>query len=197
MKHFDFEKLVRNFEGSLPAAETLAVSEHLRNCKRCAADAKKLEKFFSYLHQDGGDKVSQATTARLLNIFESRETAGQAQRESFGRRILASLVFDDWQTALNERLAAADARQMLFAAGNYQIDLRFEFAEGKCRVSGQIFPDCPNSATAEIFSSAANEKVSLDDDCEFVFPPLSPGIYKLRLNLSGETVEIENLSLDG
>lgn len=199
MKHLEFEKLVKNFEGLLSLAEEQEVSGHLKQCAECAASAEKLEKFFGYARTDKAGQVSQADTARLLNIFKPEKNVSETGAPGFGQRWLASLVFDDWQTALNERFSAAtDSRHLLYrvAEEQFEVDLRIHFAGGKCYLSGQVFPNCgPQGATAEIFSENEREKVSLNNYCEFVFPPLPEGLYDFRINSGGQIIEIEHLSL--
>lgn len=194
MKHPEIERLVKNFEGLLSLAEQREVSEHLETCARCAALGAKLENFFGYVNTFKNERVSQAETARLLNIFKPKKNVA-AKGKFSGKRLIASLIFDDWQMTVNERFAANDTRHLLFKAERFEIDLRMHFFGGKCRVSGQIFPDCRKSATAEIYSEETSEKIFLNNNCEFVFPPVQEGIYNFRIN-SGETIlEIENLSL--
>jgi hypothetical protein len=195
MKHPEFEKLVNKFEGTQSAAEEREVSAHLRACAKCAARAARLESFFRYAGAAKNAEVSQRQTAALLNIFRPKRQISAAERGSLVKRLLADLVFDDWRTALPERLAVSDSRHLLYRAGQFEIDLRLHFAGGGCQVSGQVFPDCTSPADAEIFSAETSEKVFLNDCGEFVFPSLKEGIYNFRLN-SGETsIEIENLSL--
>jgi hypothetical protein len=193
MKHPEFEKLVKNFEGRLALNEQQEVSEHLRACAECAASAAKLENFFRYANAENG-QVSQADTVRLLNVFKPQKPAS-GKGESKLKRLFASLVFDDWQMALNERFAATDSRHLLYQAEDFEVDLRLLFAGGKCSLSGQIFPDCVENATAEIFSEDVSEKIFLNNYCEFVFPPLKEGIYNFRVNSGEKIIEIENLSL--
>jgi len=193
MKHPEFEKLVKNFEGRLALNDAQKVSEHLQACAACAASAAKLENFFRYVNAENG-QVSQADTARLLNIFKPEKPAS-VKGESKIKRLFASLVFDDWQMAVNERFAAADSRHLLYQAEDFEVDLRLLFAGGKCHLSGQIFPDCIQHATAEIFSEETSEKIFLNNYCEFVFPPVKEGIYNFRVNSGEKIIEIENLSL--
>ena len=203
MKHTEFEKLVKRFEGSLSLSEERETAEHLGECADCRVLAQKLEAFFHYAADGQTARVSQADTARLLNIFQPQSARKiSARGESFVERLVASLVFDDWQTALNERFVptGADTRHLLYRAGELEIDMRFEFdggggGGGKCRVSGQIFPDCGERASAEIFSETASETVFLNEYCEFVFPPVAEGVYHFRFNLAGKTIEIEDISL--
>lgn len=196
MKHLEFEKLVKSFEGFESPAEEREVSGHLRSCSECAAQAAKLESFFRYANADKNAKVSQADTAKLLNIFRPKRQVS-ARRDSKIKRLFANLVFDDWQTALQERLAFSDSRHLLYRAGQFEVDLRLHFAGGSCQVSGQVFPDCTSSAgaNAELFSAETSAKVFLNDCGEFVFPALKEGIYNFRLDSGETTIEIENLSL--
>jgi len=194
MKHLEFEKLVNKFEGLQSAADEREVSAHLQACAKCAARAAKLESFFRYVSAGKNAEVSQSQTAALLNIFKPKRQIS-VRRESLVKRLLANLVFDDWQTALQERLAVSDSRHLLYRAAQFEVDLRLHFAGGSCQVSGQVFPDCTLSANAELFSAETSEKVFLNDCGEFVFPPLKEGIYNFRLNSGETTIEIENLSL--
>jgi hypothetical protein len=195
MKHPEFEKLVKSFEGFESTAEEREVSGHLRVCAECAARAAQLESFFRYVKADKNPEVSQADTAALLNIFRPKKKVSAAAGDSKIKRLLASLVFDDWQTVLQERLVFSESRQLLYRAEQFEIDLRLHFAGGSCQVSGQVFPDCASSASAELFSARTSEKVFLNDCGEFVFPALKEGIYNFRLDSGETTIEIENLSL--
>jgi hypothetical protein len=194
MKHLEFEKLLSSFEGFQSRAEEMEVSAHLQSCAECAAQAAKLESFFRYVSADKNAKVSPADTAALLNIFRPKRKVSDRAGSPL-KRLFANLVFDDWQMALQERLAVSDSRHLLYRAEGFEVDLRLHFAGGSCQASGQVFPDCSPSASAELFSAETSEKVFLNDCGEFVFPALKEGIYNFRLNSGETTIEIENLSL--
>lgn len=195
MKHPEFEKLIGKFENSLAKDEAEEISQHLFECEKCAAQARKLSDFYSYARAEKNEEVPQATTARLLNIFRAKKAFG-AKRRRFSIKLLAQLVFDDWETALSERYAAADSRQLLFRADGFELDLRLNFYGGKCRLSGQVFPGCGESATVEIFSETTSETIALNEYCEFSFSPLAEGVYGVRFVFGENVVEIENLSLE-
>ena len=193
MKHTDFEKLINSFEGSLPDTDVEEIAQHLSECDKCAAEARKLEDFFAYVKADKTEQVSQATTARLLSIFRAKKPITE---RSFTQRLLARLVFDDWQMALNERYAASDFRQLLYRAEGFELDLRLNFFDGKCQLTGQIFPSCGEPSSVEISSEKTSEKVSLNDYCEFTFSPLNEGIYSIRFSIDETIIEIESISLE-
>lgn len=193
MKHIEFEKLLKKFEGLLAENESVEISAHLAECCDCAAQSDKLEKFFSYANDKPQEEVGQAVTARLLNIFQPKK-AFEVKKASFGKRLLAVLAFDDWQTALNERFTFSDTRQLLYKAEKYDIDLRLNFIGDKCQLSGQILPDC-KGATIEIISENIREKTGLNEDCEFVFPLVSQNVYDLHIHFKDFFIEIPNFSL--
>ncbi|HEX8247313.1 MAG TPA: hypothetical protein VF599_03945, partial [Pyrinomonadaceae bacterium] len=128
MKHLEFEKLVKSFEGFESTAEEREVSGHLRTCAECAARAAKLENFFRYVKADKNAQVSQADTAALLNIFRPKKKTVSGAGDSKIKRLLANLVFDDWQMVLQERLVFSESRHLLYRAEQFEIDLRLHFA---------------------------------------------------------------------
>jgi hypothetical protein len=192
MKHTEFETLINYFEGKLSAAETEKVSAHFLVCENCTAQSRKLENFLGYVRMHEYEQVSQRATANLLNIYKPKKQA--VKSKSFIKKLSAKLVFDDWKTVLNERFMMSDTRQLLYNTDDFDIDLRLNFSGEKCQVSGQILPDCQN-ATVEIFSAESSEKVSLNQDCEFIFPPVKIGIYGLRISSADTLIEIRNISL--
>jgi hypothetical protein len=193
MKHPPFAKLLNKFEGSLTEIESHEIAEHLAACAECNMQARKISEFVNYSESEKFESVPQNVTANLLNIFQPTGKANQ-KRESAVKRLFASLVFDDWQTALNERYVYSDNRQMLFKAGDFEIDLRLSFSGDKCQVSGQIFPDCFDGIV-EIATAEISEKTGFNESCEFQLPPVANGVYELRLNIDDKLIAIQDFSL--
>ena len=196
LEHIEFEQLVRRAGGGLSEIERRKTTAHLSVCADCAAQLRKLENFFAYSMQENFAPVPQATTARLLNVYQPKKPKKNHARASFGQRVLGTLIFDDWlpEFVLHERLAFSDTRQFLYHASDYDVDLRVNFSGGGCRVTGQIFPDCA-SGQIEISSNKISEKVFLNQYCEFVFPVLEEGVYNLRIELENITIQISDVSL--
>lgn len=192
MKHLTFEKLVDKFEGRLGTAEAELVTSHLNECSACNADHRKLEDFFGYIGDKPSEEVPQAATARILNIYQ-RTPKNDSPKESLMSR-LGVLVFDDWTTALNERFAGMDSRQMLFRADDIDIDLRIEFVGDKCIVTGQVFPHCP-IAEVILRSQDTSVNVKLNDLGEFSFDPVKTGEYSLRIKNDEVDLVIDTIPL--
>jgi len=153
---------------------------------------RKLEKLFSVAKLES-KAVPQFVTANLLNIYRQPK---RVEKKSLAKRLFGSLVFDDWQPefAVRERVSYLETRQLLYRADRYEIDLRLTFGSGKCQVSGQIFPDCA-VGVIKIWSKNTAAEINLNEHCEFILPLVDEGIYRLQAEMSGETVEIQNLSL--
>lgn len=191
--HPEFADLVRSFEQSLSATELHKLELHLKECAECLNNMKKLKNFFALNETNMAEKVPPATTARLLNIFHPAKTA---PKSGIRKHLRGVLIFDDWRPefALNERLLFSDTRQMLFRAEQFEIDLRLNFVNEKCQVSGQIFPDCA-SGEVKIMGQDFTEKVSLNSFCEFAFPPVEEGIYDFSITINDNEIRLSRVSL--
>lgn len=191
MKHAEFETLLGYAEGSLPETERPQVSGHLSVCESCRTELAKLEHFFRFAETGELETVPQATTAHLLNIYRPKKVLPKAAGKM---SLLANLVFDDWKFALNERFVMSDLRQLLYRAGTFEIDLRLNFSGEKCNIDGQVFPDC-SGGTAELIGRTGIHRVALDADCEFALPRVECGIYDLKFDIDGVTIEIKDMPL--
>ncbi|MBS1796552.1 MAG: hypothetical protein JSS81_22150 [Acidobacteria bacterium] len=192
MRHIEFETLLKYFESSLSAAAEREVAAHLNACRDCAGVRNRLGTFFDYVREESEfEAVPQAVTANLLNIYKPPPRL--PEKRSFVRTLAAKLVFDDWRLALNERFVLSDTRQLLYRAGDFDIDLRLHFAGEKCRVSGQVFPDCRRGAATLIGEKRA--EAVFNGDCEFFFEPVETGDYRLQIELDDVRIELPQISL--
>ena len=178
MKHTDFAKVVERFEGNLRPEDVRIVDEHADECRECSTIYRKLVDLYAYTAPIESEPVPQATTANILNIYQRKPA--QAKTVLPERRGLASLIFDDWQMAVNERYSGIDSRQLLYQVDEYQVDLRIEFAGEFGMVTGQIFPAIPN-ATAELVNQERQIAVELTEHGEFIFDAVPKGNYELRI----------------
>lgn len=191
--HLEFERIV----GALETAADFSSDEktHLNNCSECAVQLRKLQNLFSIAPTDFSETIPQAATANLLNIYQKPKVE---KAKNLINRLAGQLIFDDWRPefALNERLSFQDSRQLLFRAGDFNIDLRLNFAEEKCFVSGQIFVEIiEKTAIVKIFNANFSLETSLNEYGEFEFPPIEQEIFDLRIVLDGKTIEIKNISV--
>lgn len=193
MKHIDFAQLVDSFEGKLTALEMARVDEHVTHCGECYSAHGKLAAIFSYTAPVETESVPQATTARILNIYQRKPVPQESPVPTL--RGLASLIFDDWQMAVNERYSGIDSRQLLYKTGEYDIDLRIDLAGEKVVLGGQIFPELIG-ATAELTSSEQNLTAIVNEFGEFAFAPMDTGTYDLLITAGDIVITIEQVPLE-
>jgi hypothetical protein len=192
MNHIEIETLINKFEGRIAASDENEIAVHMTKCGECRVIAAKLADFFAYAGPHTANDVPQAVTARILNIYQRKPAVAREPEKS--RSSIVSLIFDDWQMALNERYSGMDTRQMLYRSGNFEIDLRIELVGDMCRLTGQIFPEMAG-ATAEIFSSSQPATAAFNDCGEFVFDPVPQGVYDVRISAGSEEIHIEKVPL--
>jgi hypothetical protein len=195
MKHIEFEKLIEKYEGSLAVHIEQEISDHLSSCSECSLMSKKVESFFEYTQIFKSEDVNRNVTANLLNIYQPKKLTPKTEKESLVKRLFGELIFDDWQFALNERLAFSDVRQMLYKTSDFEIDLRLQFVNGKCLVSGQVFPDLKEKGTVKIVSENGETKADLNENCGFILSAVPEGNYNLQIDIADTHIEISNLAL--
>ncbi len=197
-QHISFERLADMVEGRASVEETAVERAHIADCRRCTAQAAELERVTTLMRADTSHDAPRDLVFGAINLFHSRRTESAP---GLLRRVVAALTFDSSTRtpAFGVRSGqAAPARQLLFGAGDFDVDLRLAAGEEGWTVSGQVLGPC-EGGRVEAFASGASEeaaaRASLNDLCEFTLPPVPEGVYALRLRLNDTEIEIPELSL--
>ena len=196
--HIAFERIADMVEGRIPAEETAGERAHLASCARCSAQARELERVTTVMRADTSEDAPRDLVFGAIRLFHSRRTESAP---GLLRRIVAALAFDSSTRtpAFGVRSGqAAPARQLLFGAGDFDVDLRLAAGEEGWTVSGQVLGPCEGGRVEAFASGAQDEaaaRASLNDLCEFTLPPVPEGVYALRLRLNDTEIEIPELSL--
>jgi hypothetical protein len=191
MSHINFAEVLTSFEqphASLPGRS--AIGSHLAVCKKCFTTYQKIAEFFDHADRIRSQAVPQATTARLLNIFRPGSKHSPASMNNNFPR----LVFDDWTSLVFERHAGIDARQLLYRSGVYEVDLRLEFVDDKCIVTGQLLPEVSN-AHIEVSGQGGHRYSVNADSGEFEFEPLDQGTYDITISINGQDIALSDVPL--
>lgn len=197
-QHIPFARLADMAEGR-PSAEASAEDRaHLSACQRCAGEAERLGRLAALMRADNSGDAPAAVLDGVVRMF--RAHAGVAAEPGLLRRLVAALTFDSThlRPAFGVRSGQpAPARQLLFSAGDFDVDLRLAPGGEGWTVSGQVLGPCRGGeveAVAADGSTAA--RAALNDLCEFtLLPPVAGGAYTLRLRLEETEIEIPGLSL--
>lgn len=114
---------------------------------------------------------------------------------SLRERVLAVLQFDSRQRpTYGIRSGFSSTHQLIYSAGEHDVDLRMTPSGAEWHVSGQLLgPEQPG----QVVLSGENLRVSvpLNQLAEFVLPPVAPGSYTLTLELPATEIVIDELNL--
>jgi hypothetical protein len=171
MLHINAEDLVDYMDGRVSGAGKLAVESHLSKCNDCVELKDELGLLVLRLQEDTTFEPPAELVQWGVSLFQpllQPSTGGKL------RKLIAALVFDTFDQPLlaGVRRVGAPPRQLLFRAGDVDVDVKIESMEANDRITlvGQVL-----STTAKFFD---NTPVKLE----------SHGIvrYRTMTNLVGE-----------
>jgi hypothetical protein len=158
-------------DGRTAGTDKPGVEQHLASCNDCDGLRLELETMISDLRKDSVNEPPAQVVENGIHLFQP------VVQNSVGgkiRKIIATLVFDtfDQPAMAGIRRVGAPPRQLLFRAGDVDVDVKIESMEANDRITlvGQVL-----SNDSKFFD---NTPVKLE----------SHGIvrYKTRTNLVGE-----------
>jgi hypothetical protein len=171
MQHINTEDLVDYMDGRVSGEGKLAVENHLSKCNDCVELKEELRLLVLRLQEDTTFEPPAELVHWGVSLFQpllQPSTGGKL------RKLIAALVFDTFDQPLlaGVRRVGAPPRQLLFRAGDVDVDVKIESMEANDRITlvGQVL-----STTAKFFD---NTPVKLE----------SHGIvrYRTMTNLVGE-----------
>ena len=196
-RHIPFARLADLAEGRLTPEEAADGRAHLEACTRCAGQAARLGHLTALMRADASEDAPPELLAGVVRMFRARR-AGAAE-PGLLRRLVASLTFDSSRLtpAFGVRSGqAAPARQLLFGAGDLDVDLRLALGGEGWTVSGQVLGPCDGGEVELLDAEGSTAaRAALNELCEFTLPPVAEGDYAVRLRLGEAEVEIPELSL--
>lgn len=192
-QHIPFERLADLAEDRLAGDERDKSLAHLSACSSCSAQASRLGEILSLMRTDRAEDPPRDVVAHAVNIFRLRAASA---KPSVVRRVLAALSFDsmDLSPAFGVRSGQPSARQLLYSAGENDLDLRITPDNEAWVVSGQVLGQC-TGGRIELAGVTDQATAVLNDLCEFTLPPLPTGSYTLRLHLIDTEIEIPEFEL--
>ena len=170
MRHLTVENLMNYMEGLGSDVENSTAVAHLATCRECSELKQEFQILVAQLREDSSFEPPAELVQWGKNLFQpimQLETGGL-------RKIIASLVFDTFDQPMlaGVRRVGAPPRQLLFRAGDVDVDVKIESMEANDRITlvGQVL-----SSATKFFD---NTPVKLE----------SHGIvrYRTRTNVVGE-----------
>ncbi|HEV8638961.1 MAG TPA: hypothetical protein VG370_32535 [Chloroflexota bacterium] len=192
--HIPSDRQADLVEGRLPAARRAEVLGHVASCGRCASEIAALERVVRLMRTDDSVDPPAQVVSRAVSLFRPRAAPVPL---GLRQRLAAALRFDSAAApglAYGLRSGLVAERQMLFSAGELDIELRVAPAGAALTVAGQVLGPCAGGQV-ELRGADSAVMASLTDLCEFVLPSVPAGTYTLALHLSDADVEVAGLEL--
>ena len=172
MRHITIENLMTYIEGSVSDVEKSTLETHLNACGDCAELKQEFQNLLFRLKEDASFEPPTDLVQASFDLFQPV----MRPKGAVGRlpKFIASLVFDTYDQPMlaGVRRVGAPPRQLLFRAGDVDVDVKIESMEANDRITlvGQVL-----SNTDKFFD---NTPVKLE----------SHGIvrYRTRTNVVGE-----------
>lgn len=155
-----------------------------------------LNKIVRLMQTDNSADAPSDSIKWTKNLFLSRAAA---PKKSLVQKVLAVLQMDlsPDKAAFGERSASASAvRQMLFGAGDYQIDLRIAKTNKGFTVTGQILGADSAEAEIKLFNDRKNFTAKINELSEFKFDNISKDKYTLSLTFKDKEIIIESIEIE-
>jgi hypothetical protein len=170
MRHLTVENIMDYMDGMGTDVEKSTVETHLVDCEECAELRQEFQVLTMQLREDSTFEPPAELVQWGIDLFQP-----VMQPEKSGlRKIIAALVFDTFDQPMlaGVRRVGAPPRQLLFRAGDVDVDVKIESMEANDRITlvGQVL-----SSATKFFD---NTPVKLE----------SHGIvrYRTRTNVVGE-----------
>lgn len=191
-QHITFAKLADLAEDKLPTNIAADSMEHVSACSHCGSNLQRLGQLISAMRTDTTEDAPRDCIAQAVNIFRQREA-----QPSLLRRVVAALSFDSraLAPAFGVRSGQSAARQLLFAAEDHDLDLRFWPQGDEWVIAGQVLGSSCAGGHVELRGETASAAAELTDLCEFKLAAVPSGSYRMRLRLQDVEVEVPQLEL--
>lgn len=190
----EFEALIDYADGKIDEANRSLIEQHVGSgCEECSATLAWYSGMVAVASSDTSFDPPTWVFNRALDVF--RNARDQAERRGVRgvmARLRALLVFDSFASTeiVMARSGATAARQLLFSAAPYDIDMLVAGSDDSDRVlvTGQVlatgsedFDDVQGLTVEVVQDSTIVFSTETSEFGEFSVADIPPGVYSLRL----------------
>lgn len=139
MRHLTVENILNYMDVQVSDVEKSTLEGHITSCSECSELQQELQTFMTRLQEDSSFEPPADVVQWGVNLFQPvmQPSAGGKLR-----KIIASLVFDTFNEprVSGVRRVGAPPRQLLFRAGDVDVDVKIESMEANDRITlvGQV-----------------------------------------------------------
>lgn len=174
-----------------------AALAHVAGCTRCADELAWLRATLTALRADEGEDAPGWAVRHALGLFRSALSPAPAREPGLFQRIAAALSFDSGLAPATPglRSGALGARQLLYAAGEHDLDLRVIPSGSGWQIAGQLLG--PELAGGHAILSASDGRTREQPlrAGELRFEGVDPGTYTLLVRGASAEIVVERLQV--
>ena len=189
MRHLTADRLMEYMDGQLTQETRATIDDHIKSCRDCEEMRHELQLFVNKLQSDSSYEppveVLQWGVSLFQPMLQPKETLGGKVR-----KIVASLVFDTYDQVLSGvRRVGLPPRQLLFRAGDVDVDVKIESIENNDRIAlvAQVLSNNDkffDNTTVKLESHGmVRYKTMTNFVGEFVFDEVPKDTYHLSVDL--------------
>ena len=190
MRHLSTENLMEYVDGQATAESKTTAESHLSQCSDCLELKQELEQFILQLHADAAFEPPAELVQWGVNLFQPMLQPKEAVGGKI-RKFVASLVFDTFDEPMlaGVRRVGAPPRQLLFRAGDVDVDVKIESMEANDRISlvGQVLSNTEkffdNTPVKLESHGTVRYKTMTNFVGEFAFDEVPKDTYHLSVDL--------------
>jgi hypothetical protein len=192
--HLSAAVLLDYARGLLASSGAHAAEAHLAQCARCATEAAATRRIFDLARMDKLEDAPAHVLNRAIRLFHQGQR--RAPRPSALERLISVLHFDSAQAPLapGVRSGAAVPRQMVYAAGEYTVEIRILTRGSMFRLAGQVLGPC-NGGRVMVTGPLGDTDAELSEMCEFEMGPLPNGTYQMTVRLAEVEIDVPDVEL--
>jgi hypothetical protein len=188
--HISVETLANIADDRVTSESRETAMAHITGCSTCRDTLRRLQQLILMMKRDRATDAPRGVLTSAINIFS------QEKRLPL-RRIVALLTFDSRNAgpAFGVRSLPAASRQMLYSAGETDLELRITVQNDECILAGQVIGEGCGEGHVEISGAGGRSEATLNEICEFSLPPVPAGNYSLTVRMLDLQIEIPELEL--
>jgi len=188
MRHVSTEQIVNYTDGSTSVAERAVYENHLTACKECHGLSEEFQFLVTRLRNDSTCEPPRDLVQWGVNLFQP---VAQPATGGILKKLIALLVFDTFdQPALaGVRRVGTLPRQLLFRAGEVDVDVKIESMEANDRITlvGQVLSNAEkffdNTVVKLESHGVVRYKTRTNPVGEFSFDEVPKDTYHLSVDL--------------
>jgi hypothetical protein len=190
MRHVNAENLMEYIDGQATSEAKVTIESHLSECSDCLQLKQELGQFVFQLQQDATFEPPAELVQWGMSLFQPMLQPKQTIGGKI-RKFVASLVFDTFDEPMlaGVRRVGAPPRQLLFRAGDVDVDVKIESMEANDRISlvGQVLSNTEkffdNTPVKLESHGTVRYKTMTNFVGEFAFDEVPKDTYHLSVDL--------------